>query len=82
MASKATITATVGGAKVGKMPAKKSRMQARTENATYTVKSGDDIAKIATRFGMSVGKLKMLNQLKGNALKLGKVLVVTDHDGR
>lgn len=41
---------------------------------TYTVESGDTIAGVATRFGMSVGKLQKLNPPLGVILVPGRVL--------
>lgn len=41
---------------------------------TYTVQAGDSIAKVATEFGMSVGKLKALNVPLTNVLVPGRVL--------
>ncbi len=47
---------------------------ASTAVTTYTVKSGDTLSGIATRHGISVAKLKELNNLKSNNIKPGQKL--------
>ncbi|MFL4498459.1 HeH/LEM domain-containing protein [Weissella sp. MSCH1] len=42
----------------------------------YTVKQGDNIAIVATRFGLSVGKLRLMNEPLGFTLTAGRVLTV------
>ncbi|TDE04903.1 LysM peptidoglycan-binding domain-containing protein [Flavobacterium hiemivividum] len=42
----------------------------------YTVKMGDNLGNIAKKFGASVNDLKEWNQLSGNNVVLGKVLIV------
>jgi membrane-bound lytic murein transglycosylase D len=42
----------------------------------YTVKKGDNLGNIAKKFGASVTDLKQWNQLSGNNVVLGKVLIV------
>lgn len=45
---------------------------------TYKVKSGDNLSSIATQVHVSVAKLKELNQLTSNKIKVGDVLVVPE----
>lgn len=44
--------------------------------ATYTVRRGDTLGKIAERLGVSVAELKKTNRLKGNAIVAGQELKV------
>ena len=43
---------------------------------TYTVKSGDTLAAIAAKFGITVAKLKTANKLTSDLIKVGQVLVI------
>jgi len=43
-------------------------------NATYRVRSGDVLGKIAGRYGVSVSQLKSWNGLYSNTIKIGQVL--------
>jgi LysM repeat protein len=43
---------------------------------TYKVKRGDTLAAIAARFGTTAAKIKTLNGLKSNTLKVGQVLKI------
>lgn len=45
---------------------------------THTVKKGETLYRIATSNNMSVDKLKKLNNLKSNTLKVGQKLKLTD----
>ena len=47
-----------------------------TKKKYHTVKSGENISKIASRYGLSVEELKKMNKLKSNYLKTGQKLVV------
>ena len=44
--------------------------------ATHKVKKGDTLRSISTKYELSVGKLKSLNGLTSNKLRLGQTLVV------
>lgn len=43
---------------------------------TYTVLPGDNIAVVATRFGLTVGKLREMNEPLGFVLEPGRVLII------
>lgn len=49
---------------------------ARSRSLTYTVKSGDTLAKIAARFNTTVDKLKTWNHLSSSRLTVGKRLII------
>ena len=46
----------------------------------YTVVKGDSLWKIANKFGLTVEKLKSLNNLKSNIIQIGDVLKVSEKD--
>ena len=45
---------------------------------TYTVKSGDSLWSIARRYNITVDKLKELNNLNSNLLKIGQKLIISE----
>ena len=45
---------------------------------SYKVRRGDNLDKVARRFGVSVGELKRLNGLRRNRLEVGQVLNLKD----
>ena len=52
------------------------------KTTNYTVKSGDSLTAIASRFGMTVAQLQSLNGITDpNKLKIGQVLKVYDNGG-
>jgi LysM repeat protein len=57
----------------GAGPSKSPPPAART---TYTVKSGDTLLGIATKFGTTVAKVKKLNHLSGNTIHVGQKLKI------
>lgn len=46
----------------------------------YTVQKGDSLWSIATKFGVTVAKLKEINNLESNNLKVGQILKIKDSD--
>jgi LysM repeat protein len=54
-------------------PTKTPPPSART---TYTVKSGDTLLGIATKFGTTVAKIKKLNHLSSNTIHVGQKLKI------
>lgn len=46
----------------------------------YTVKKGDTLWSIANKYGITVSKLKSLNNLKTNVLQVGQTLKVSSND--
>ena len=50
---------------------------ASEESGYYTVKKGDSLWSIATKYGLTVNELKELNNLSSNILKVGQTLKVT-----
>jgi len=54
----------------------KTADNAQTKKKYHTVKSGENMTKIASRYGLSVEELKKMNKLKSNYLKVGQKLVV------
>ena len=46
------------------------------EKVTYTVKSGDNLGKIAEKYGVTVNDLKRWNGLTGTMIKVGQKLVI------
>ena len=48
----------------------------QSQTTTYTVKAGDSLWVIASRFGVSVTQLKSWNQLKNDVIYVGQKLVV------
>jgi len=47
----------------------------------YTVKRGDNLYDLASKFGVSVEDLKSVNDLENNRLDIGDVLIVPDSGG-
>lgn len=55
-----------------------SQQQQRAITRTYTVAKGDTLSAIASRNGISLTQLKFLNQLNGNTIRIGQVLLIPD----
>ena len=51
---------------------------APSSNEAYTVKSGDTLTHIATRYGMKVSELKSLNNLRSDLIIVGQTLKVKE----
>ena len=47
---------------------------------TYTVKSGDSLYQIALKYGTTVDKIKKLNNLTNNSLKIGQILQIPEKE--
>lgn len=65
-----TVTARLGGS---------AETEPKTEQTTYTVKTGDSLWKIAARLlgnGSRYTEIKMLNGLKTNTIRVGQVLKI------
>lgn len=54
----------------------KTDANSTTKKKWHTVRSGENLSKIASRYGLSVEELKKMNKLKSNYLKAGQKLVV------
>lgn len=72
----AATKAAKGGASSAKAPA-----PAASTAVTHKVKQGDTLSGIAQKAKISVAEIKRLNNLSGNNLKLGQVLVVSKSSG-
>jgi len=63
----------------GMLPEYEERPAAKPETAVYTVKSGDNLTKIAHAYGVTVDELKRLNNFSGtqtDRLKVGQSITV------
>lgn len=76
-----TVAHASAAAKAAKGTASSGKVQAASASATHTVKSGDSLYVIAQKAKISVAELKRLNNLAGDNLKLGQVLVVSNSAG-
>ena len=47
-----------------------------TKKTTYTVKKGDNLGKIASRYGVSINNLKRWNRMKSNNVRVGQRLTI------
>jgi membrane-bound lytic murein transglycosylase D len=54
--------------------------EANLKNIEYTVQKGDNLGNIAKKFGTSLADLKEWNQLSGQNIVLGKVLIVAKNE--
>jgi LysM repeat protein len=54
--------------------------KSRVAGATYRVKRGDSLARVAKKAGVSVEDLKRLNNLRGHRLKPGRILVLKESE--
>jgi LysM repeat protein len=61
--------------------AKNSSDTTKSSNGTVTVKAGDTLGEIAQANNMTIAKLKAVNGLSGNDLKLGQVLKLSNSSG-
>jgi membrane-bound lytic murein transglycosylase len=47
-----------------------------TKKTTYTVKKGDNLGKIASRYGVSINNIKRWNRMKSNNVRVGQRLTI------
>jgi membrane-bound lytic murein transglycosylase D len=57
-------------------PSRRERAQTATRAVYYTVKRGDTLSGIARRHGTTLAKVKRLNGLRGNSIRIGQRLRV------
>ena len=50
--------------------------QAVLAEEQYIIKKGDSLAKISKKYQVSIGNIRYVNRLKGNALKVNEVLLI------
>ena len=61
-----------------KIPSKKVDENVTVTESTYVVQKGDSLYSIANKFGTTVDELKRLNNLTGNLLNIGQVLIIRE----
>lgn len=66
----------MAAASAGSARAQGSQEQSAPEAATHTVAAGESLYVIARRYGMTVGELKALNELTGDLIHPGQVLLL------
>ena len=59
-----------------KIPSVNSAVKAQTSIITYTVVAGDNLYRIAQKYGTSVDELKRTNNLSSNILSIGQTLTI------
>jgi len=57
-----------------------SATAAQGSPATYTVKKGDTLSGISTRFGISISELRRINNLSGDRIDAGQILKIKPHE--
>lgn len=70
----------VPNASTAEQPNANVEQEQLTTAKTYTVQSGDSLWGIATRHGLTVDQLKLINGLTSNAIRVGQVLTLTSTD--
>jgi LysM repeat protein len=73
----APVAPVVAPAKAPAAPAKAPTQKPVSSGSTYTVVSGDNLTKIANRFGTTVAELVKLNKIKNaNLINVGQVIKI------
>lgn len=72
-----TIDTTSGNAGTSPAPGQGPGTPTPSTGKTYTVVAGDSLWSIASRFGVTVGELQNWNNLTGDVIRVGQVLVVS-----
>ncbi len=58
-----------------------SVVTARTRNKYHTVRRGDNLSEIASKYGVTIAQIKRWNKLKGNSAPLGRKLKIVVTEG-
>ncbi|MFH0925529.1 MAG: LysM peptidoglycan-binding domain-containing protein [bacterium] len=61
-----------------KVPMSSSRVASKSKVRTYHVRKGDCLSIIAQKCGVSIKRIKQLNKIKNNNVKIGQNLVIGD----
>ncbi|HRY61788.1 MAG TPA: LysM peptidoglycan-binding domain-containing protein, partial [Candidatus Fermentibacter sp.] len=64
------------GAGAAPAPAPSPAAQSADAGVTHTVAQGDTLWDLSIRYGVSVEQIQALNQMSGNNLRIGQVLVI------
>ena len=57
-------------------PARQKTEPAKPKNVYYKVKSGDNLSKIAKRYGVTVDAIRKANNIKGDNIQIGETLTI------
>ncbi|GJM16766.1 MAG: hypothetical protein DHS20C13_20930 [Thermodesulfobacteriota bacterium] len=65
-----------GYTKVASTPTQKTQKSSKTINSKYIVKKGDTLGLIAQGHGLSISSIKSVNNIKGNNIRTGQIIVL------